>query len=245
MAYITLDRPEKLNALNSHMEQALHEAWLAAEADADVWVIILSGTGGAFCVGSDIHEQLADASPRLSFGGGLTGVNGQRVHVTKPVIAAVDGYALGGGFELAMSCDIIVATTAAKFGLPEARVGMITGSPVVHRVVRQLPYHVAMGLLLTGESLTGERAFHCGLVNELATAETLIDESRDWARRILRCSPQGVRAMKEAAVSRLGWPLDIALTTRFDSIEEYQASSDRQEGIAAFREKRHPTWTGR
>jgi crotonobetainyl-CoA hydratase len=198
----------------------------------------------AFCVGADV-TALPEQPRRIALGGGLTGIGGPLVTLKKPVVAAVQGYVLGGGLELAMCADIIVAADKAQFGLPETKVGIIAECGVVHRAIRQLPHHIALALILTGERLSAEAAFRYGLVNQLVDPSSLMEAAEDWVARIISGSPLAVQAAKAAVMSRLDMPLEVALSTRFEPIEAYASSQDRAEGRAAFAEKRAPRWTGK
>jgi enoyl-CoA hydratase/carnithine racemase len=246
IAWVTLNRPEALNAINAEMETLLAQAWNEINRDPDIWVAILKGAGErAFCAGADVKPGAAEAPSRVAFGGGLTGVGGPLVHLTKPLIAAVRGYVLGGGFELVACSDIIVAADTAQFGIPEAKAGIIGESGILHRAVRQLPYRVAMAMILTGERMNAEIAYRYGLVNEVVSAEKLDETAHSWAERICASSPLAVQAAKHAVASRLGWPLEIALATRYEPIEAYAQSADMREGRKAFAERRKPAWLAR
>jgi len=169
----------------------------------------------------------------------------ERWHFKKPLIAMVNGYALGGGLEIAMACDIIVAADHAAFGLPEPRRGLIAGSAGVHRLPRQIGLKPAMGYLLTGRHMSAMRAFQLGLVNEVVPANELTDTVQGYVDDILRCAPLAVRATKEAAVKGLDHPLAQAFYTRYDGEVARQQSADALEGPRAFAEKRSPQWQGK
>ena len=206
---------------------------------------VLSAEGErAFCVGADVSGG-AERPSRMALGGGLTGIGGPLVTLKKPLVAAVQGYALGGGFELALCADVIVAADTVQFGLPETKAGIIGECGVVHRAMRQLPYHIAMGLILTGDRMGAEDAQRYGLVNEVVEASELMAAANRWAAKIAAASPLANQAAKAAALGRLGYPLEVALATRFEEIEEYAYSVDKQEGRNAFVEKRKPEWRGR
>ncbi|MDH4609253.1 enoyl-CoA hydratase-related protein [Pseudomonas sp. BN102] len=245
IAHVRLNRPKSLNAINGDMDQALFEAWQEINRNPEVWVAVLSAEGDrAFCVGGDISGGTERAS-RMAVGGGLTGIGGPLVKLKKPLVAAVQGYALGGGFELALCADIIVAADNAQFGLPETKAGIIGECGVVHRAVRQLPQRIAMAMILTGDRMSAQDAFSYGLVNEVVEPANLAEAATRWAEKVAAASPLANQAAKDAATSRLDYPLEVALATRFESIEEYASSEDVLEGRNAFIEKRKAEWKGR
>jgi crotonobetainyl-CoA hydratase len=245
VALVRLNRPKSLNAINAAMDAALAEAWGQINSDPEVWVAVLSAEGErAFCAGGDVSGEGGHAA-RVAFGGGITGVGGPLLKLNKPLVAAVHGYVLGGGFELAMCADIIVAASNTQFGLPETKVGIIGECGVLHRAIRQLPYRVAMAMILTGDRMNAKDALGYGLVNEVVEPQDLRDAAGRWAAKIVAASPLAVQAAKGAALQGLGWPLEVALSTRYEAIERYAVSEDRNEGRKAFGEKRSPQWQGR
>ena len=245
VARVHLNRPQALNAITPAMDDALFDAWREINHDPEIWAVILSAEGEkAFCIGADVSGG-TDRAGRMALGGGLTGIGGPLVTCTKPMIAAVQGYCVGGGFELAMCADIIVAADTAQFGLPETKVGIIGECGVVHRAIRQLPHHIAMALILTGDRIKAADAERYGLLNEVVPYAELAAAAQKWADRINGASPLAVQAAKAAALGRLGHPLELALTTKFEAIEAYHDSADRLEGLAAAGERRKPVWTGR
>jgi len=245
VAHVRLNRPKSLNAITQAMDQALYDAWHEINANPEIWAVVLSAEGErAFCVGADVSGG-AERPSRMAVGGGITGIGGPLVTLTKPMIAAVQGYALGGGFELAMCADIIVAADNAQFGLPETKVGIMGECGVMHRAIRQLPHRVAMALILSGERMPAKDALHHGLVNEVVEPSKLMEAATRWAALINAASPLAVQAAKQAVLQRLDWPLEVALATRFEPIEAYACSADRDEGRKAFAEKRKPQWQGR
>jgi enoyl-CoA hydratase/carnithine racemase len=245
VAHVRLNRPQGLNAITSDMDEALLAAWTEINADPDIWAVILSAAGEkAFCIGADVSGG-AERKSRMALGGGLTGIGGPIVACKKPMVAAVQGFCVGGGFELAMCADIIVAAETAQFGLPETKVGIIGECGVVHRAIRQLPYHVAMQLILTGERIKADEARQFGLVNEVVPYADLEAAAQRWAAKLNAASPLAVQAAKAAVLGRLGHPLDVALMTRFEPIEAYAATEDKKEGERAASERRKPVWSGR
>lgn len=252
VAYVTLDRPEVLNAMNLRMHEELAQVWDDVERDDDVRVAVLTGAGDrAFSVGQDITELVARTErgePPTSFGSvGLPGWPRitQRFEFAKPLIAQVNGYAVGGGCELALACDVVIAAEHATFALPEARLGLIPGAGGAFRLTRQIPYRVAMGHLLTGRDMTAGRAYELGLVNQVVPADELSKCTDEWVGDLLRCSPLSVRAIKNAAAASAHLPLEEAFRTRYAEEERRLTGADTLEGPRAFIEKRAPRWSGR
>ncbi len=244
VAYVRLNRPKSLNAITDEMDNLLLDAWTEINDNPDIWCAILSAEGEkAFCVGADISAG-TERSSRMALGGGITGIGGPLVTLKKPMVAAVQGYCLGGGFELALCADIIVAAENAQFGLPETKAGIIGECGVVHRAIRQLPYRVALQMILTGERLPAAKLNQYGAINDVVPFDDLIATAIEWAGRLNAAAPLAVQAAKNAALSRLGSPLEEALSTRFELIENFAYSADRKEGRAAFAEKRKPVWSG-
>jgi dehydration protein DpgD len=253
VARITLNRPEVLNAMDLRMHEELAEVWDDYEADDDLWVAVLTGAGHrAFSVGQDLKE-LAGRERAGTAGTSTFGSRGkpgwprltERFDLAKPVVAAVRGYALGGGFELALSCDIVIAADDATFALPEARLGLVPGAGGVFRLTRQLPWRTAIGHLLTGRPMDARRAHELGLVNEVVAADELDGCVDGWVADIVRCAPLSVRAIKEAAAKSATMPLEAAFTARYLWEERRMRSDDAAEGPLAFAEKRAPRWQGR
>ncbi len=247
---ITINRPEVMNALHPPASSELDDIFDDFAADPEVWVAVITGAGDkAFCAGNDLKWQ-ARQGPRAfragmnSLRGGFGGLTG-RFDCFKPVIAAVNGLALGGGFEMVLACDIVIAADHAMFALPEPTVGNIAACGGVHRLVRRMPHHLAMGYLLTGARLSSQEALRFGLVNEVVAAEHLLPAALAWADKILKCAPLSVRATKEAALRGLEMPLSDAVRTVFPGMETMRASEDFCEGPRAFAEKRRPRWQGK
>jgi enoyl-CoA hydratase/carnithine racemase len=252
VAYVTLNRPEVLNAMDLRMHEELGAAWDDVERDDDVRVAVLTGAGEcAFSVGQDLKEQSrldVEGAPGSTFGS--RGQPGwprltERFSMTKPVIARVDGYALGGGFELALACDLIIASDRATFALPEVRLGLVPGAGGAFRLARQLPLKTAMAYLLTGRRMDAPTALWFGLVNEVVPPEQLDECVADWASDLIEAAPLAVRAVKEAVLRSLDMPLEQAFETTYQWDERRRGSRDAVEGVRAFAEKRAPVWSGR
>ena len=252
VARITLDRPESLNSLNPDLRWELSQHFDEVENNDDIWLAVVTGSGDrAFCAGADLKhrarerdattEQRADWAQKNIETRSLT----ERWHFAKPVIARVNGFALGGGLELAMACDIIVAAEHAEFGLPEPRRGLIAGAVGVHRLPRQIGLKPAMGHLLTGRHMTAARAYELGLVNQVVSLEGLDLAVSGWIEDILRCAPLSVRATKEAAMRGLDMALPQAFYNEYEWERKRQQSADTLEGPRAFAEKREPRWVGK
>lgn len=245
VAHVRLNRAKTLNAVSGEMNRRLLEVWTEVNANPEIWVAVLSAEGEkAFCSGADVSGG-EEAHERIAFGGGLTGVGGPLLTLKKPLIAAVQGYVLGGGFEMVMCADVIVAAGNAQFGMPETKAGIIGESGIMHRAIRQLPHRIAMAMILTGERLPAKDALAFGLVNEVVDMPDLMAAAQRWTDKICAASPLAVQAAKAAVLSRVDMPLELALATRYEPIEAYAFCADRQEGRKAFAEKRKPVWQGR
>lgn len=252
VAWVTLDRPHVLNAMDLRMHEELAEVWDDVERDDDVRVVVLTGAGQrAFSVGQDLKERA-----RLDGAGAPAGTFGsrgqagwprltERFSLTKPVIARVDGYAFGGGFELALACDLIIASERSVFALPEVRLGLVPGAGGAFRLARQLPQKIAMGYLLTGRWIDAATALWFGLVNEVVAADRLDGCVQEWVDDLLESAPLSVQAIKEAVLRSVDMPLEEAFATTYPCEERRRGSRDAVEGVRAFAEKRPPIWTGR
>ncbi len=243
---VTINRPEVMNALHPMANQELAGVFDAFVADPDQWVAIITGAGErAFCAGNDLKFQASGgrgrtAMPETGFAG-LTA----RFDNPKPVIAAVNGVAMGGGFEIALACDLIIASEQAVFALPEPRVGLAALAGGIHRLPRQIGLKNAMGMLLTGRRVGAQEGRELGFVNEVVPHDQLMKSARAWAEQILECAPLSVRASKQAALAGLETGLQQAVVGQYEQLRRMLKSEDFIEGPRAFAEKRKPEWKGR
>jgi len=245
VARITLSRPASLNAIDPRLAAALDAAMERVRDDPAIRVAILTGAGDrAFCSGADLKWRASHEGETRTPGtaGNRPGFIYPGFRCWKPVVAAVNGYAVGGGFELALACDIIVAADHARFGFPEPRRGLMADGGGVQRLVRRLPWSLAAGLLLTGRLIDAHEAFRMGFVNEVVPGDALMGAAERWAAEILECSPLAVQAAKEAATLGLEMDLSDAMATEFPAFRRLRASNDFVEGPRAFAERRRPVW---
>ncbi|MBI2863938.1 MAG: enoyl-CoA hydratase/isomerase family protein [Chloroflexi bacterium] len=249
IAYITINRPEVRNALHAWANAELTSAFSDFRDDPDTWIAILTGAEDkSFSAGNDL-KATADLnsgkitrplpSPMPHFGGITSGFE-----CYKPIIAAVNGSALGGGTEIALACDIIIAADHAKFGLPEPLRGLVAGTGV-HRLPRQIPLKLAMGIMLTGRAISAQEAHRLGLVNEVVPYAELIPAAERWANEILECAPLSIMGVKEAVLKGLQFTVDLAIEHKYEYVGRAMRSRDAAEGPRAFAEKRKPVWKGR
>ena len=251
MARVTLNRPAVLNAMDLRMHAELAEVWDEAERDDAVRLVVLTGAGErAFSVGQDLKERARlDEAGAAATSFGSRGLPGwprltERFGFSKPVLARVRGYALGGGFELVLACDLVIAGESALFALPEVGLGLIPGAGGAFRLARQLPLKAAMGYLLTGRRMTAAQALGFGLVNEVVP-DTELDACVDrWTADLLRGAPLAQRALKEAVLRSVDLPLEDAFTASYHWENVRRASRDAKEGPRAFAERRDPVWRG-
>ena len=247
LTVITITRPEVMNALHPPAQEELSAALDAFAADPAQWVAILTGAGDrAFCAGNDLKYHASDA-PKWRLASGFGGVT-SRFDLDKPLIAAVNGVAMGGGLEIALACDLIIAAEHAKFALPEPKVGLAALAGGVQRLARQVGAKRAMGMVLTGRHVSAGEALALGFVNEVVPQGEALAAAKRWAAEILACSPLSVRASKQAMLRGLDEP---SLAEAIRNEREYPAakamfaSQDFVEGPRAFAEKRRPRWLGK
>ena len=249
VARVTIDRPAVMNAVDARTHARLNEVWAAIEADPQVRVVVITGAGErAFCVGADMSAAAVDKTG-LQYWAGLdpNGFGGLSLRTTLdvPVIARVNGYALGGGMEMVLGCDIVVADERAQFGLTEPRVGRLALDGGITQLARRVPHTQAMGLLLTGRRAPAAELHRMGLVNEVAPDGELDAAVDRWVADILACAPTSVRAVKQM-VQRTGHlTAQEARAVQLPALMAALDSEDSAEGVRAFQEKRPPVWPGR
>jgi enoyl-CoA hydratase/carnithine racemase len=243
---VTLNRPNVMNALHKPAHFELHDVFNDFAADPDQWVAIVTGAGDrAFCAGNDLKWQAAGGERGWNSSGfaGLT----LRFHCDKPIIAAVNGVAMGGGFEIALACDLIIAAENATFALPEPRVGLAALAGGLQRLPRQIGLKRAMGMILTGRHVSAREGFELGFVNEVVPQGQALSAAERWADQICQNSPMSIRASKQAVMEGLNVPLPEAMVVQreYPAVRDMTESADYIEGPKAFAEKRPPHWQGK
>lgn len=241
VAVITLDRPEVRNAIDLPTAREIADALDAVDERADIRAAVLTGSGTVFSAGMDLKAVNATGERPIHPTRGGFGIVGRQT--AKPLIAAVEGKALGGGFEIALACDLIVASAEAQFGLPEVKRGMVATAGGVLRLPRRLPRNVAMELVLTGEPLTASQAEAFGLVNRVVEAGTAVQAAVALAQSIAANAPLAVRTSKLLVSTSLEWPEDEMFERQAPYADIVRSSTDAAEGARAFVEKRQPVWT--
>jgi enoyl-CoA hydratase len=239
---VTINRPDRRNAIDRETSEAIAAAIDMLDSNDALSVGVLTGMGSHFCAGMDLKAFLAGERVELE-GRGLAGLT-QRPPV-KPLIAAVEGYALAGGFEIALACDLIVASTTAVFGLPEAKRGLIAGSGGLVRLPERIPRQIAMECAMTGRMISGEEAERWGLVNRLCAEGQALMTARVLAAEVAQSAPMSLAASKEIISNAAHWPEDEIWARQNRILETVITSDDAREGARAFAEKRSPVWSGR
>lgn len=238
---ITINRPEAKNACTRRVAEIIARAMDELDGNDAISAAILTGAGGTFCSGMDLKGFVRGESPTVE-GRGFGGLCERPPK--KPLIAAVEGYALAGGFELAIACDLIVAGESAKFGIPEAKRGLVAGAGGLLRLPRQVPSRIAMELALTGNFISAERAYELGLINRVVPTGTAFDAARELAREIAANGPLAVAGSKRVINESQDWSTDEMFARQHEIIQPIFSSKDAIEGATAFAEKRKPNWKG-
>lgn len=248
IATITLNRPEAMNSFDPEMRSALQDTWLRIDADDDIRVAVITGAGDrAFCTGADLKNTMppTESHAAITFG------TNERDHLLdgldtdKPLVCAINGYAIGGGLEIALACDIRIAASHAQFGLSEVKVGSIPGAGGTQMLPRAIGRAMAMQMLLTGERIDADTALRCGLISEIHDLEQLRDRAHEIAARIAANAPLSVRAVKRLVARGADMPLASAMEVERFVFGLLRDTEDRIEGRVAFKEKRPPDYKGR
>jgi enoyl-CoA hydratase len=239
---ITINRPEARNSVNGDVANGMAEALDRLDAEDDLRVGIVTGAGGYFSAGMDLKAFVSGESPYAG-DRGFAGITQRSSR--KPLIAAVEGFALAGGFEIALSCDLIVASREARFGIPEVKRSLVAAAGALIRLPKRIPYHFAMELALTGEPIGAERAHEIGVVNRLAEPGTALDAALELAAQITKNAPLALIASKEILRQSANWTEEEAWARQGEISGPVFVSEDAREGATAFAEKRDPVWRGR
>jgi enoyl-CoA hydratase len=239
---ITINRPEVRNALDGAAARALAAAADELDADSELRVGVLTGTNGSFCTGMDLKGFLRGDKPMIE-GRGFGGIT--ITPPRKPLIAAVEGWALAGGFELMLACDLVVAGEGSRFGVPEVKRALVAGGGAALLLPRRIPYAVAMELLLTGEQISAERAVALGLVNRLVPAGEALEGALRLAAVVAANGPLAVAVTKQIARAQADWTVEEGWQRQADLYKPVFDSADAREGATAFAQKRAPVWRGR
>ena len=241
---VTLERTERLNALHPPANAELGEVFDDFANDDDMWVAIITGRGRGFSAGNDLRYQ-AEGGERVPMPRGFAGLT-SRFDLQKPVIAAVNGVSMGGGFEIALACDLIIASEKALFALPEPKVGLAALAGGLNRLPRQIGSKRALGMILTGRHVSAEEGLALGFVNEVVPHDDLMNAAKRWANDICQCAPLSIRASKDVVYRSLDCAsLEESMKVGYESVQAMIKSEDFIEGPKAFSEKRPPNWKGR
>ena len=238
---ITLNRPKARNAVNRALAEGVSAALDELDSNDDIRVAILTGAGGTFCSGMDLKAFVTGETPNIE-GKGFAGLTEKAPR--KPLIAAVEGYALAGGFELAISCDLVVAADNAQFGIPEVKRGLAAAAGGLMKLPRQIPSRLAMELALTGEFISSQRAYDIGLINEVVEAGTALEAAKTLAAKISANGPLAVAVSKQVVLESGDWSSDEMWKKQGALVMPVFVSKDAIEGATAFAEKRPPNWKG-
>lgn len=239
---ITLNRPEAKNAVNAELANGVAAAMDQLDSDPELAIGVITGAGGSFCAGMDLKAFVAGESPFIE-GRGFAGLAERSSD--KPLIAAIEGYALAGGLEVALSCDLLVASREARFGIPEVKRSLVAAAGALIRLPKRIPYHVAMELALTGEPVSAERAAELGLVNRLVDAGGALDGALELAEAIAKNGPLALVGSKRIVRSTHDWTEEEAWARQREIVTPIFTSEDAREGAVAFAEKRDPVWKGK
>ena len=241
---VTLERPERLNALHPIANAELGDVFDDFAGDDDMWVAIITGRGRGFCAGNDLRYQ-AEGGQRVPTPMGFGGLT-SRFDLHKPVLAAVNGVAMGGGFEIALACDLIIASDNAIFALPEPKVGLAALAGGLNRLPRQIGPKRALGMILTGRHVPAQEGYDLGFVTAVVAHDELQTITRDWAEQICGCAPLSIKASMDVAYASLNTAsLEESMARQYKSVEAMNNSKDYIEGPKAFADKRPPNWLGR
>ncbi len=247
VAVITINRPEARNAVNGVVANGIEAAIDKLEADDDAWVGILTGArtekGYIFCAGADLKEISVNPGALSTARGGFGGITTRER--TKPIIAAVDGPALAGGTEIVLSCDLVVASRTATFGIPEVKRNLVAGAGGLFRLPRKIPRNIAMECALTGDPISAERAHHFGLVNDLCEEGEALERAQALADRVTASAPLAVRESRAIILAATDQPDEVGWKLSGEGMMKMFGTEDFNEGITAFIEKRSPEWKGR
>ncbi|AQZ66980.1 Enoyl-CoA hydratase [[Actinomadura] parvosata subsp. kistnae] len=241
VAILTINRPKARNAINGAVARGVAEALDTLDARPDISAYVLTGAGGTFSAGMDLKGFLSGDFPVVK-GRGFGGLT--EAPPKKPLVAAVEGYALAGGFELALACDVIVASSESKFGLPEPKRGLVAGAGGIMRLPRRIPYHVAMEMALTGDHYDAARLYELGLVNRITEPGAALEGALELAKKIAANAPLALAATKKVVIESQDWSLEEMFEKQAAIINPVFGSKDAMEGAAAFAEKRAPQWKG-
>lgn len=239
---ITINRPNAKNAVNKDVAEGIAAALDALDADDNTHVVILTGAGGTFCSGMDLKAFVTGETPYVA-GRGFAGM--VEKSTDKPMIAAVEGYALAGGCELAITCDLIVAADNSMFGIPEVKRGLAAAAGGLVRLPRQIPSRVAMEMALTGDFMSAERAMSVGLINQIAPAGEALAQAKALAAKIAENGPLAIKRSKQVIKESIDWSQDEMFANQQEITSAVFSSEDAIEGATAFAEKRKPNWKGR